>query len=100
MVQEVYGLEKLYHEEMCLAYSRDFPLITRIARSAPTSNTCAPPSCHLLTWSCCVVFQVPQRVRPVRHVEGRPREGPRCLLPQGRHNQRYQTLNLTRGLTF
>ena len=30
--QEVYGLEKLYHEEMALAYSRDFPMVTRIAR--------------------------------------------------------------------
>ncbi|EWM24067.1 gdp-mannose -epimerase [Nannochloropsis gaditana] len=30
--QEVYGLEKLYHEEMALAYSRDFPLVSRIAR--------------------------------------------------------------------
>lgn len=30
--QEVYGLEKLYHEEMALAYSRDFPLVTRMAR--------------------------------------------------------------------
>ncbi len=30
--QEVYGLEKLYHEEMALAYSRDFPMESRIAR--------------------------------------------------------------------
>jgi nucleoside-diphosphate-sugar epimerase len=30
--QEVYGLEKLYHEEMALAYARDFPLVSRIAR--------------------------------------------------------------------
>lgn len=30
--QEVYGLEKLYHEEMALAYCRDFPMETRIAR--------------------------------------------------------------------
>lgn len=30
--QEVYGLEKLYHEEMCLAYGRDFDIETRCAR--------------------------------------------------------------------
>ncbi|GAB5033498.1 nad-dependent epimerase dehydratase [Nannochloropsis oceanica] len=30
--QEMYGLEKLYHEEMALAYSRDFPMVSRIAR--------------------------------------------------------------------
>ena len=30
--QEVYGLEKLYHEEMALAYGRDFPIVTRCAR--------------------------------------------------------------------
>jgi len=30
--QDTYGLEKLYAEEMCLAYGRDFPIETRIAR--------------------------------------------------------------------
>jgi len=30
--QEVYGLEKLYHEEMLLAYGRDFDISTRCAR--------------------------------------------------------------------
>jgi len=30
--QDTYGLEKLYAEEMCLAYGRDFPMETRIAR--------------------------------------------------------------------
>ena len=27
-----YGLEKLYAEEMCLAYAKDFPIATRVAR--------------------------------------------------------------------
>jgi len=30
--QDTYGLEKLYAEEMCLAYANDFPIITRVAR--------------------------------------------------------------------
>ncbi|CAN0356925.1 unnamed protein product [Hapterophycus canaliculatus] len=30
--QDTYGLEKLYHEEMCKAYAADFPIETRIAR--------------------------------------------------------------------
>lgn len=30
--QDTYGLEKLYAEEMALAYARDFPIITRVAR--------------------------------------------------------------------
>mmetsp|Transcript_9811 Transcript_9811/g.9907 ORF Transcript_9811/g.9907 Transcript_9811/m.9907 type:complete len:375 (-) Transcript_9811:127-1251(-) len=30
--QDTYGLEKLYAEEMNLAYAKDFPIITRIAR--------------------------------------------------------------------
>lgn len=30
--QDTYGLEKLYAEEMCLAYARDFPIETRVAR--------------------------------------------------------------------
>jgi len=30
--QDTYGLEKLYAEEMCLAYGRDFDIETRIAR--------------------------------------------------------------------
>eukprot|EP00928_Gymnodinium_smaydae_P015392 TRINITY_DN1568_c0_g1_i1.p1 TRINITY_DN1568_c0_g1~~TRINITY_DN1568_c0_g1_i1.p1 ORF type:complete len:379 (-),score=57.61 TRINITY_DN1568_c0_g1_i1:141-1277(-) len=30
--QDTYGLEKLYAEEMALAYAKDFPIITRIAR--------------------------------------------------------------------
>jgi len=30
--QDTYGLEKLYAEEMCLAYGRDFPIETRVAR--------------------------------------------------------------------
>lgn len=30
--QENYGLEKLYHEEMCIVYGRDFPIETRIGR--------------------------------------------------------------------
>lgn len=30
--QDTYGLEKLYHEEMCKAYAADFPLETRMAR--------------------------------------------------------------------
>ncbi len=30
--QDSYGLEKLYAEEMCLSYSKDFPVKTRIAR--------------------------------------------------------------------
>ncbi len=30
--QDTYGLEKLYAEEMCLAYAKDFPIKTRIAR--------------------------------------------------------------------
>jgi GDP-D-mannose 3',5'-epimerase len=30
--QDTYGLEKLYAEEMCLAYARDFPIVTRVAR--------------------------------------------------------------------
>ena len=30
--QDTYGLEKLYAEEMCLAYAKDFPIQTRMAR--------------------------------------------------------------------
>eukprot|EP00928_Gymnodinium_smaydae_P015393 TRINITY_DN1568_c0_g1_i2.p1 TRINITY_DN1568_c0_g1~~TRINITY_DN1568_c0_g1_i2.p1 ORF type:complete len:313 (-),score=50.58 TRINITY_DN1568_c0_g1_i2:339-1277(-) len=30
--QDTYGLEKLYAEEMAIAYAKDFPIITRIAR--------------------------------------------------------------------
>lgn len=30
--QDTYGLEKLYTEEMCLAYAKDFKIKTRIAR--------------------------------------------------------------------
>lgn len=30
--QDTYGLEKLYHEEMCKAYAKDFPIVTRMAR--------------------------------------------------------------------
>lgn len=30
--QDTYGLEKLYAEEMCLAYAKDFPVKTRMAR--------------------------------------------------------------------
>jgi GDP-D-mannose 3',5'-epimerase len=30
--QDTYGLEKLYAEEMCLAYAKDFPIATRVAR--------------------------------------------------------------------
>lgn len=30
--QDTYGLEKLYHEEMCKAYAADFPIETRMAR--------------------------------------------------------------------
>ncbi|CAN0068962.1 unnamed protein product [Discosporangium mesarthrocarpum] len=30
--QDTYGLEKLYHEQMCLAYARDFNIKTRVAR--------------------------------------------------------------------
>lgn len=30
--QDTYGLEKLYAEEMCMAYATDFPIVTRIAR--------------------------------------------------------------------
>lgn len=30
--QDTYGLEKLYHEEMCKAYAKDFPIETRMAR--------------------------------------------------------------------
>jgi len=30
--QDTYGLEKLYAEEMCLAYGRDFDIETRVAR--------------------------------------------------------------------
>ncbi|KAG5179637.1 nad-dependent epimerase/dehydratase [Tribonema minus] len=30
--QDTYGLEKLYHEEMCIAYGKDFPIATRMAR--------------------------------------------------------------------
>uniref|UniRef100_A0A6U6DQ05 NAD-dependent epimerase/dehydratase domain-containing protein n=1 Tax=Odontella aurita TaxID=265563 RepID=A0A6U6DQ05_9STRA len=30
--QDMYGLEKLYSEEMALAYGRDFPMLVRIAR--------------------------------------------------------------------
>lgn len=30
--QDTYGLEKLYAEEMCLAYAKDFPVKTRVAR--------------------------------------------------------------------
>jgi GDP-D-mannose 3',5'-epimerase len=30
--QDTYGLEKLYAEEMCLAYAKDFPIVTRVAR--------------------------------------------------------------------
>lgn len=30
--QDTYGLEKLYAEEMCIAYAKDFPIKTRIAR--------------------------------------------------------------------
>ena len=30
-----YGLEKLYAEEMAKVYGKDFPMETRIARSAP-----------------------------------------------------------------
>ncbi|EJK50688.1 hypothetical protein THAOC_30273 [Thalassiosira oceanica] len=39
--QDMYGLEKLYAEEMALAYGRDFPLNIRIARfhNAVTSTT-------------------------------------------------------------
>lgn len=30
--QDTYGFEKLYAEEMCIAYAKDFPIKTRIAR--------------------------------------------------------------------
>jgi len=30
--QDTYGLEKLYAEEMCLAYANDFDIVTRVAR--------------------------------------------------------------------
>lgn len=30
--QDTYGLEKLYAEEMCIAYAKDFPIQTRMAR--------------------------------------------------------------------
>lgn len=30
--QDTYGLEKLYAEEMAIAYAKDFPVKTRIAR--------------------------------------------------------------------
>ena len=30
--QDTYGLEKLYAEEMCLAYAKDFPIVTRVAQ--------------------------------------------------------------------
>ena len=30
--QDTYGVEKLYAEEMCIAYAHDFPIQTRIAR--------------------------------------------------------------------
>lgn len=30
--QDTYGLEKLYAEEMAIAYAKDFPIVTRIAR--------------------------------------------------------------------
>ncbi len=30
--QDTYGLEKLYAEEMCIAYAKDFPIKTRMAR--------------------------------------------------------------------
>merc|ERR550537_1682846 len=30
--QDTYGFEKLYAEEMCLAYAKDFPIITCVAR--------------------------------------------------------------------
>eukprot|EP00928_Gymnodinium_smaydae_P070795 TRINITY_DN54562_c0_g1_i1.p1 TRINITY_DN54562_c0_g1~~TRINITY_DN54562_c0_g1_i1.p1 ORF type:complete len:401 (+),score=136.39 TRINITY_DN54562_c0_g1_i1:62-1204(+) len=30
--QDTYGLEKLYAEEMALAYAKDFPIVTRVAR--------------------------------------------------------------------
>jgi len=30
--QDTYGLEKLYAEEMCLSYAKDFPIKTRMAR--------------------------------------------------------------------
>ena len=30
--KDTYGLEKLYHEEMCKAYAKDFPIETRMAR--------------------------------------------------------------------
>ena len=35
-----YGLEKLYAEEMAKVYGKDFPMETRIARSAPTQGLC------------------------------------------------------------
>jgi len=30
--QDTYGLEKLYAEEMAIAYAKDFPIVTRVAR--------------------------------------------------------------------
>ena len=57
--QDAYGLEKLASEEVYKHYQSDFGIQTRIA-------------------------SLPQHLRSVRHVEGRPRKGARRVLPQGR----------------
>lgn len=104
--QEVYGLEKLYHEEMALAYARDFPLVTRIARCV---RACVPSVRRAVTgsggaWDCSAhsphpnpqnpTPQLPQRLRALWDLEGRPREGPRRLLPQG-ERARMTSIHLT-----
>lgn len=58
--QDTYGFEKLYAEEMCLAYARDFPIVTRVARyhnvygkaerDERISNSCVPPLGPQGTW--------------------------------------------------
>ena len=58
--QDAYGLEKLMTEELLMHYDADFGMECRIGRFHNIYG-------------------------PVRHVEGRPREGARGLLPQGDH---------------
>ena len=62
MPEDGYGWEKLFSERMCRHFSEDYGMVTRVAR-------------------------YPQRVRPERHLRGRPGKGAVRHLPQGDRGQ-------------
>lgn len=53
--QDTYGLEKLYAEEMCLAYAKDFPIKTRMARY---HNVYGPRG----TWKGLIVMEIKRMI--------------------------------------